>query len=222
MLTFLDSLIGSLAPHQCLGCGAEGKILCGPCTALLPDTIPKCYHCQLFSARGATCKTCKKHTPLRSVHSITDYEGVAESVVRRLKFERAIAAANVIAGSMAATVTLPVSSLLVPVPTAQQRIRQRGYDQSLVIAQELATRTGLPVQKLLVRHGNLRQTGSTRKERLRQLEHAFTVRTPKTTWNGPVILIDDVMTTGATLEAAARALWDQGYKDIQALTFARA
>lgn len=222
MLTFLDTITGFIAPHQCIGCGKDGDILCSACSDLLPDTIPTCYRCQRFSPEGATCKSCKNTSPLRSVRTVTYYEGVAETVVGALKFGRTYAAANTIAQTIAHSFVIPENAVIVPVPTAQARVRQRGYDQSVLIARMFAKQSGVPCKKLLSRHGSQRQTGSSRAERLKQLEGAFSAKKCEDLRKTPIILVDDVMTTGATLEAAARVLKTAGAKEIHGLTFARA
>lgn len=149
----------------------------------------------------------------------TSYDGVGEALITALKFDHVVAAAKVIAESM--ELHIPAKAVLVPVPTATSRVRQRGYDQSVLIATRLRRRYGTERKLLLRRYGQTRQTGSTRAERLQQLHDGFGVIKTK---NPPerVLLVDDVLTTGATLEAAAKVLKHAGVKQIDALVFARA
>jgi ComF family protein len=111
-------------------------------------------------------------------------------------------------------------TLLVPVPTATQRARQRGYDQADLLARELSEILGLPHQYLLSRLGQARQVGTGRKQRAAQLAKAFRVK-GRVPINSHIMLVDDVVTTGATLEAAATILKKAGAKRVDAVIFAQ-
>jgi ComF family protein len=115
------------------------------------------------------------------------------------------------------------SAVLVPVPTAAARARRRGYDQARLLARELSRRTGLPYLDCLARHGNAHQVGASGGTRRSQLQGVFRVTVPGARLRGArLVLIDDVMTTGATLEAAAAALTRAGAAHMEGLVFARA
>jgi ComF family protein len=152
------------------------------------------------------------------------YEGVGRTLVERLKFERTFSAAHVIAQSITNQFPFQLhnSAVLVPVPTATSRVRHRGFDQSLLITKALAKKNKTQYKCLLLRLGQQRQTGSERKQRLVQLEGAFEVRVRALRGVRQVILVDDVLTTGSTLEVAARMLKEAGVKRVSAIVFARA
>jgi ComF family protein len=111
-------------------------------------------------------------------------------------------------------------AVLVPVPTATSRVRARGYDQSKLLARAVARRQSLPVLNCLARHGQTHQVGATRQQRLSQLSTAFRVIRPARLAGRHVILVDDVTTTGATLELAAQKLLAAGARRVDAVTFA--
>ncbi len=111
--------------------------------------------------------------------------------------------------------------LLVPVPTATTRVRERGYDQAVVLARELSRLSGRTSACPLVRLGQAHQVGASRAARLRHLDGAFRVRYSDKIKGAHIVLIDDVCTTGATLESAARALREAGAKQVDALVFAQ-
>lgn len=220
MLKFLDTVTSFIAPHECLACGHEGGLLCDFCIALLAQPVPRCYRCCRTDGGWATCKSCKKQSDLDAVQVATVYEGFAEAVVKKLKFERAYAAHKALARATLPLITL--NSVIIPIPTANNRVRQRGYDQAVLISKELAKRSSSKCILGLKRLGNQRQTGSSRSDRKQQLVGAFEVRAKKLQGVERVILVDDILTTGATFEAAASVLKKSGVKHISAVAFARA
>jgi predicted amidophosphoribosyltransferase len=139
--------------------------------------------------------------------------------VRRLKFHGAGAlaghmAASIAAGSPAGMLAHPI----VPVPSPARRRRARGFCHATLLAEALGQRAGLPVLELLERVGSTdRQVGRARSQRLRTPPRFAALRTGI----GPVVLVDDVVTTGATLNACARALREAGCSCEGALAYAR-
>ena len=220
----LEKLLTIIAPHECLGCGREGRLLCGNCAEDLPPAVSRCYRCQRATAGFRTCRSCKA-SPLHAAHAAVRYEdeGLSRAVVWRLKFERAKAAA----GDIAPLLPLPPivgdrAQLLVHVPTATSRTRQRGYDQADLIARHVSTLSGVPHVAALARLGQHRQVGTSGETRRRQLRGAFRVTQPALVSGKHIVLIDDVVTSGATLEAAAHALKQAGAWRVDAAVFAQA
>lgn len=115
---------------------------------------------------------------------------------------------------------LPSSVIIVPVPTISQHIRQRGYDHTLLIAKKLATLQYLRLDNhLLQRVTNTQQRDASKKQRKIQAKGAFKVR--RSINGGTYLLIDDVVTTGATLHYGAKALLDAGANEVWAAVVAR-
>lgn len=220
----ITSLLSVLAPHECLGCGAEGSLLCAACRSGLRPAVPRCYRCQRFDADFKTCRSCRRESPLYAVVALTRYEALAKNLVWKLKFGRARAAADEMADMLSRlNVTFGKDMIVVAhAPTAASRIRQRGYDQAALIARSLARRRKLRYAPLLARQNSTKQIGASRRARLRQLEQAFRpIRTRKIE-GATVLLVDDVVTTGATLTAAASALKAAGAKRVIGVVFAQA
>jgi predicted amidophosphoribosyltransferase len=149
------------------------------------------------------------------------YDGPARALVHALKLGGMIAAADVMAAQIAAGVprALLADGTLVPVPGHPRHRRRRGFDQGERIAAALARRTKRPLSRCLVRGRDAPpQAGASRAERLRNGGRTISAagRTPPR-----AVLIDDVHTTGATLDACARALLDAGAESVVAVTYAR-
>jgi ComF family protein len=111
--------------------------------------------------------------------------------------------------------------VLTYVPTATSRRRERGYDQAEVITRRLARRNHLPYRRLLARLGQAHQVGSKRSDRIAHVRDAFRPVHEAKTKGAHIVLIDDVCTTGASLEAAARTLKRAGAKKVDAIVFSQ-
>lgn len=220
-MSILDQFLSLLAPHECLGCGVEDSLICNNCSLEL-DVIPKrCYRCRKLSPNSLTCAKCRKQSRLKRVSVATIYDGLAKELVWKLKFSGAQAAAKSMAIIMNQQIEMSRELLIVPVPTATTRVRQRGYDQASLIARELSMLSGLKYAKCLVRVNQAHQVGASRSQRIKQLSNAFRVTKPTTIKDAHILLIDDVITTGATLESAAKILKFHGAKRVDALVFAQ-
>lgn len=220
-MRIIEKLVSLIAPHDCLDCGTEGTLVCAWCmpNAFLP--LPdRCYRCNKLSRDSKVCTRCRRSSPLHAVWVCTEYEGLAKRLVHKLKFERAGAAALPIAEAMAETLPYFTKKTVVThIPTATSRYRQRGYDQAELIARRFAQLKGLQYIPLLTRQGHSRQVGAKRLLRLSQLEGAFRPRNAYAAAGAEVILIDDIVTTGATIDAAARVLKAAGAKRVSAAIF---
>lgn len=216
-----DTLIAFFAPHECLGCNQEDALLCEACMRALPEARGCCFRCQRPQAqdRFTACDACSTASPLAGVWATTNYEHLAKDIVWRMKFERARAATKTIARTLQAPPHTH-KSIVVAVPTATSRMRRRGYDQAQLIAKHFARRYSLRPVPALARLGQQRQVGASGEQRRQQLQTAFRVTKPVS--GSHVILVDDVITSGATLEAAAGALRRAGVKRVDAVVFARA
>lgn len=223
-MQFLEMFISIIAPHLCLGCGDEGgRLLCEACAQDLAPVPSRCYRCKAVTQDYAVCQRCTAATPLRQVVVFTHHKGLAKELVHHMKYERAQAGIHEAAALMGEGLRyLPPDVLLAYVPTATSRIRSRGYDHAARLVKRLAKASGFPVQTCLVRLGQAHQVGANRAERQRQLKGAFRVVRADQFRGRHVVLVDDVLTTGATLESAAQALKRAGAKRVSAVVFAQA
>ncbi len=213
-------------PPRCVGCGSFGAFLCESCLAATPRAEPpRCPICWMPGG-GDTCGRCRRIPfAFEAARCPFVYSSAARQAVHALKYQGLSAIAEVMAQEMAACLkewALP-STALVPVPVAGRRRRSRGYNQSELLANGLSRLTGLPLAgRLLVRRKVAPPQARAPDEAARRanVAGAFAVR-PVPGIDGPLLLVDDVMTSGATLDACARALRAAGQGPVYALTFAR-
>lgn len=218
-------------PPRCLLCGApgaEGRDLCAGCAGDFALNAVCCPRCALpLQAPAPLCGEClKREPPFASAWAPLRYGHPLDLLEARFKFHADLAAGRVLSALMIerAAVDAPARpELLIPVPLHAARLRERGYNQALELAQPLARAFALPLRAdLLVRtRATPPQTGLDAKTRRRNLRGAFSVadgaRLP-----GHVALVDDVMTTGATLRECARVLRAAGVARVDVWALARA
>lgn len=217
----LNKLLDILAPEDCIECHQQGSIWCDWCRLQHEPLPSRCFGCHAQTAGYEVCKTCRKATPLKAVYVYGEYKNINKEIVKSLKFGCKRHAASPIAKMLSEF--LPYFNekpMLIPVPSAPSHVRQRGFDHTLVMTRELSDKTGLPIVKLLVKTNDIRQVGSSRKQRLEQIKGSFRLKKFATDTPEHVILIDDVVTTGATLSEAARVLKQNGVKRVDAAVFA--
>ena len=223
-----SAAVDLLFPKRCVDCDKEGTFLCQECREGLPRLEPPfCFLCsQPGRLMMRLCPRCwERPVEIDGIRSPYRMEGAIREAVHALKYQnlRALAPtlghllAEFIAGSDLA------ADVLVPVPLHPQRERSRGYNQSLLLAQETGKASGLPVEGHALRR--LRPTPSqarsaTQEERQANVAGAFMAE-PALVQGRRVLVIDDVCTTGATLEACAIAMKQASATYVWGLTLAR-
>ncbi|MFN3311523.1 MAG: ComF family protein [Thermomonas sp.] len=222
-----DAALGWLLPPRCVVCGDRGMRgcdLCAGCRSALPWSSRACPRCALPLAQAGDCVACARSaSPLDAVHAAFAYAFPLDLLLPRLKFHADFAAGRVLAGCLAERfAALPRPGALLPLPLHRSRLRQRGYDQALELARPLARALGLPLRTDLLqrRRATAAQTRLDADARRRNLQGAFAVRA-RAPLPAHVALFDDVMTTGATLQAAAAALRAAGVARVEAWVCAR-
>ncbi|WP_372017022.1 ComF family protein [Pseudoxanthomonas sp. 10H] len=225
-LDVLSRLAGRILPRRCLACeepGGSGLDLCPACLEGLPVQRAACLRCAVPLATAGTCGRCLQHPPpLAAAHAALLYAAPMDRLVPRFKFHRDLAAGRLLAQLMAhAFAGCDRPQALVPVVLHQRRLRGRGYDQALELARPLAAILRLPLRTDLLRR--VRDTPAQSQldaaARRRNLRGAFEVAGGDLPAH--VALVDDVMTTGATLHAAAIALRRAGVARVDAWVCAR-
>jgi len=216
----LDTLLSFIAPHYCCGCDKIGGLLCGNCKYnIISESKMVCIVCHRPTSNMWLCKTCT--VPYERVWVVGERDGILQRLVGLYKFERAKSAYKPLADLLLALLPeLPANTVVVPIPTTSNRIRERGYDHMLLIAKYVARARGLKCQPLIYRKTNTKQRQATAKQRVIQAKQAFEVR-DKIDESIPYLIIDDVVTTGATIRYASQALRDAGAEHVWVAIVAR-
>jgi ComF family protein len=231
-------LLDLLLPGGCVACGAwiprgrHPELVCGRCRSRFrAASWPRCPRCHFPRGAGRPdapdCLECRPWSPaLSAARYAYVLEKPVEDLVHALKYEGWPELADTM-GHELARLRLPdedASSLVVPVPTTGKRRRQRGYNQAELLAERFAARTGRRLRRALVRRSEGRsQTSLTPAERRENVRGVFVASAVEGDVAGArVLLVDDVLTTGATASEAASALVAMGASCVTLVSFARA
>lgn len=232
-----------LFPPCCAACDATGlddpaEFLCEECQSELRVLIPSGCPCELSpsppDSLRVLCNLCR-HLPFHfdSARSAFPYEGIAGELIRRLKYRRGPWAGRILARMAIAALadwahqvrTNGTIDLIAPVPMHATRELWRGYNHSEILAAEVALLLGIKMNPLVARRCRRTPQQSRRhgvEKRLRNMEGAFDVPEPEEIAGRSILLVDDVMTTGATVATCAAALKEAGARAVHVLTIARA
>jgi ComF family protein len=229
-----DALLAVLLAPLCAACGrphdrpTRGAV-CERCwTSIVPLTPPFCDTCgdplpswRVVSVAERRCPRCRRRSrPIALARAVGAYEGSLRAIVHALKYDcrRSVAAPLARAMRIHGRQVLAGADAVVPVPLFRTRRRARGFNQ----AADLARHIGLPVLSILTRTRDTpSQTDLPSARRHANVRHAFRVVRPAGAAGACLVLIDDVSTTGATLDACALALLNAGAREVRALTAAR-
>lgn len=216
-----------LLPPICLLCGARGEEdgLCAGCRAGLPWQSNACIACALPLASGEWCGRCLDHRPLHDeACAAFDYAYPVDALIRRLKFNGDLACARLLGLLMAERLRRWLPSLpeaVVPVPLHRARLARRGYNQALELARPVAAALGLPIDYACCARvrATLEQTGLSAVARRENLRAAFAADYCP---GRDIAIVDDVMTTGHTVDALVRVLRQAGVERVRVWVCARA
>jgi len=225
---FLDKLLHTLLPSRCLICRQPARqrlALCAPCQAKLPFNKLSCRICaQPLPAAGLVCGDCQQHTPDYDLTiAPLAYRDDVRQLIIELKFHGKLRNAKLLAELFLQHLTIRERPhCLIPVPLHPKRIRERGYNQSLEIARQLAALSGIRIDPYSARRrrNTRRQADLVLKEKRSNVRGAFEII--KEGLPEHVAIVDDVMTSGHTVNEFARVLKKSGVKKISVWAMARA
>lgn len=225
-------VVDFVLPPRCAGCGAITDVVgqfCHGCWGSLEflgdDGCARCGQPLEGATAGMTCGACLADPPpFERVRSVIAYGDVARAIVLRFKYQRKVALARTFARYMKPLVDAAgPDAVLVPVPLHRSRLRSRGFNQSLLVARELARLGGWAVQPALLRRVKATPPlrGMSADSRRRTVSGAFAIGRDAVEQGRTIVLVDDVVTTGATAEGCARVLRKAGAERIMLVSWAR-
>lgn len=223
-----------LFPSFCLNCGVEGCFWCDVCAANVRFIPPQCIGCRRLIPKkrrvpaGRTCRSCQRKSSIYCFFSPFSYDDtVSRDLIHFLKYQRIKSLAE-ISGMILArylkkfSVVFPLETILLPIPLHPRRRRRRGFNQSELVALALGTELDLTVRADVLTKNKMTkpQVECGADERRNNVLDTLAVGNAEAVRGKNVLLVDDVKTTGATLEEAARVLKRAGVKRVWAITVA--
>jgi len=224
---FKHRTLDFLFPPRCVGCGKGGSLLCRKCrAALIYLQPPLCRRCSLPISEGTICRKCRlEDWELDGVYSIFEYGGVIRQAIINLKYH------NI------KTLAVPLSrflkeylsehrlsfDIIIPVPIHKRRLRERGYNQTALLARRLSRMSRIPLMEgalVRTRHTPSQAKSESVEQRKENIRNAFEC----VSWSVSgkhILLIDDVCTSGATLNSCAASLKSAGAASVWGLTLAK-
>lgn len=219
-----------LFPSSCLGCGKEGSFLCDSCLWTIPvNEVQACPVCKKPSPYGKTHdEKCAGQTPLSGLIVAARYTGnpLLEKAITQFKYrysrELSGQLGKLLVEAVGKSVDRDHMIILVPIPLHPSRKRWRGFNQAEALTNEIGKALGIPVVQLLERKKKTRQQAKlSRTERLENVKGAFALSEGQGYPGARILLVDDVSSTLATLEEAAKVLRNAGYTEITGAVLAR-
>ena len=221
-----QTLLDWLFPPTCLGCGEEGVFICSDCFSkirLVPRDV--CKYCGSFTSKNGKCSNCDyKNLPYVGFRAFAYYDGVVRKAIHHLKYQNDLTIGRYLAGWLQLVYqrTDWEVDLIVPIPIGEQKRQERGYNQAERLAKPLSELLEIPfTSEALIRINEISsQVGLNHEQRQANVRQAFVARAHEVK-DKRVLLIDDVFTSGATMEAAATELVAAGAKKVFCLTVAK-
>lgn len=216
----IEKLFELIAPDECLGCGNEGMCLCLDCEEILMiKKVPACVMCNQQNTDNRVCKRCRAKTAITGASIAYRYDGITKDLITKMKYENGRSIAHYLAAKLP-RIENDSQAVVCFVPCDGPSRRARGYDQAEILAKYYSRFVGLPMKRILIRTKHTKQVGQKRSDRFANVAGNFQCRSASLEGLN-VILVDDVITTGATIGECAKILRAAGAKTIWAVAIAK-
>lgn len=232
-----------LFPHFCVGCEKEGDFLCQKCRGdILEVEMQVCPDCGRLNPQGIYCRECRteevpqskkakkslkkkyRRKPLQGIIAALYFEeGPTKEIIHNFKYNSVLEFKTILADKMSEKIKV-ISGLEIIsfAPLHPKRFAQRGYNQSEILAQEISKQVKIPCQNLLIKNKKTkRQVGLKGFKRRKNLQGVFKVNMGIDIKGKKIVIIDDISTTGTTLNECARVLKKAGAREVWGLVVAR-
>lgn len=237
-----ENALSYIFPRFCVGCGIEGTWLCNVCEGdILEVKSQVCPQCGRLSESGFYCQKCRfdvilvsqkgkkkpkkiyRRKPLQGIITAFYFEeGPMKEMIHNFKYNSVLEFKDIFSKEMAVKIKKSQFDIITFTPLHPKRFSQRGYNQAEVLAKEVSSKTKIPCQNLLLKTRNTkRQVGLIGQKRRKNLKDVFRARKGIDISKKRIIIVDDVTTTGTTLNECARVLKTAGAKEIWGLVIAR-
>lgn len=222
-------MLSILFPEFCVGCGYIGDYVCGDCFKKIDKAKNNtCIYCGAGGALGLTHIGCRRAAGIDGHNSFYKYTAFLRRIIIQTKYHHA----NLVLGSLLKKSQPPLyetiwkwkktfSPVIIPIPLHRQRILERGFNQSDIIAKHIAEKSGLPLERTLIRVKNTEHLANIKDDKKRRMMVKNAFQFVGKTAPGAVLLIDDVITTTATTGECARELKRSGVKTVLSFSLAK-
>lgn len=216
----IEKVVNLISPYECLVCNYEGRVVCQQCwQSNVPLRKPACFWCNTISQDGRTCSKCKRKTHLDGAIIPYRLNGLVEQCIYELKYYHNREMAKFLADSIYNNLDDMKFDYISYVPATGKNQRRRGYNQSKLLAKEISRIQDIPLHNSLSRVSHTDQIGLNRPDRLASVKGNFIPN--KRYDNKNVIIVDDVLTTGATVNECAKTLKQAGAKKVWTVVVAK-
>ncbi len=222
---YLNHIIDFVLPNSCIVCGKETEhnLVCNDCLNLVANPrSPLCPHCGRPIEQAKTCAFCRYEKILDYGRAFALYVPPVDTMIHHLKYRGKTRLANYFGTAMSVILKndfyLQKADYLTPVPLFWLKKLRRTYNQAELLSKIINQESGIPVLNCLIRIRNTRtQTRLDHKKRQKNVNNAFRLKKEFSVKDKKIILVDDVMTTGATIKECARVLKENGAKEVYSL-----
>jgi len=213
-------------PSFCVGCGQEGSLLCRSCQKqIVTIQTPVCPECRRLSENGGYCSRCCKDKALKGIIVAAYYEeGPVKEMIHNFKYNHALDLKKVLAHLLVQSVGKNHFDFMTFAPLSSRRLAERGFNQAEILAAAAAQKLKIPCQATLIKtKSTKRQVGLSGQKRRQNLSGVFKIESSKveSLKGKKILIVDDITTTGTTLNECAKVLRAAGAKEVWGLVVSR-